>query len=95
MGFLCLFESFILIRDYHVIRQWDQIAVVVGELRGLSEMSLSQVVRVCSITSQKSTFAGRRCLVLLSLLIVFVSYTFGSNYGGRTLLSPAAILLSH
>lgn len=66
-----------------------------GELRGLSEMSLSQVMRACSITSQKSNLAGRRCLVLLSLLIVFVSYTFGSNNGGRTLLSPADILLSH
>lgn len=58
-------------------------------------MSLPQVVRVCSVSSQKSNSAGRRCLVLLSLLIVFVSNTFGSNTGGRTLLCPAAILLSH
>lgn len=54
-------------------------------------MTLSQVVRVCSITSQKSNFARRRFLVLLSLLCVFVSNTFGSNNGGRTLLCPGAI----
>lgn len=42
--------------------------------------------------SQKSNCARRRCLVLLCLLIVFVSNTFGSDNGGRTLLCPGAIL---
>lgn len=34
-------------------------------------LSLPQVVRVLCISFQKSNFAGRRCLILLSLLIFF------------------------